>query len=59
MYVANNNGSALGQSSFNWSGGGTNTIQYDHCWADDLLNKFPPSTTDQPLQVLSSRVLTF
>ncbi|HEX6805324.1 MAG TPA: hypothetical protein VF133_16720 [Terriglobales bacterium] len=59
MYVANTQGSTLGSSSFNWSGGGTNTIQYDHCWADDLLNKFPPKTSNQPLQILSTRTLQF
>jgi hypothetical protein len=65
MYVANDSGSylnpqaPLGSASFNWSGGGTNTIQYDHCWADDLLSKFPPKTSQQPLQVLSTRTLEF
>jgi hypothetical protein len=58
MYVANTQGSTLGSSTFNWSAG-TNTIQYDHCWADDLLNKFPPKTSNQPLQVLSTRTLEF
>ena len=56
MYVANTGGTP---STFNWNGGGGNGIQYDHCWADDLLSKYPPFTSDQPLQVLSSRLLTF
>lgn len=69
MYVANvgadyqnpvpNPPSPLGSASFSWSGGGGNTIQYDHCWADDLLAKFPPKTSNQPLQVLSTRTLQF
>jgi hypothetical protein len=59
MYIANSSGSNLGSANFNWSGGGTNTIQYDHCWADDLLNKYPPVPSDQPLKVLSTRMLQF
>jgi hypothetical protein len=59
MYVANDQGNTLGSASFNWSGGGGNTIQYDHCWADDLLNRYPPKTSSQPLQVLSTRTLQF
>lgn len=50
---------SLGSSNFNWNGGGGNGIQYDHCWADDLIAKFPPVTNDQPLQVLSTRILQF
>ena len=59
MYVANAQGSNLGSASFSWGGGGTNTIQYDHCWADDLLARYPPKTSSQPLQVLSTRSLQF
>jgi hypothetical protein len=59
MYVANAHGSTLGSASFNWAGGGGNTIQYDHCWADDLLSRYPPKTSQQPLQVLSTRTLQF
>jgi hypothetical protein len=56
MFVGNTNG---GSSNFNWNGGGGNGISYDHCLADDLLNNLPPQTTDQPLQVLSTRTLEF
>jgi hypothetical protein len=56
MYVGNSNG---GTSNVDWSGGGGNGVYYDHCWADDLLNKFPAQTSSDPLQVLSSRILTF
>jgi hypothetical protein len=61
MYVANTagGGNTLGSSTFNWNGGGGNGIQYDHCWADNLLNKFPPPPNAAPLQVLSSRTLEF
>jgi hypothetical protein len=61
MYVANTagGGSTLGSPTFNWNGGGGNGIQYDHCWADNLLNKFPPPPNANPLQVLSSRTLEF
>ncbi|HET7215800.1 MAG TPA: hypothetical protein VFL79_19580, partial [Terriglobia bacterium] len=56
MYVGNTSGAA---STFTWNGGGGNGIQYDHCWADDLLSKFPPNASDQPLQVLSTRMLEY
>jgi hypothetical protein len=61
MYVANTagGGNTLGSPTFNWNGGGGNGIQYDHCWADNLLNKFPPPPNASPLQVLSSRTLEF
>jgi len=60
MYVANTGaGNTLGSPTFNWNGGGGNGIQYDHCWADNLLNKFPPPPNSSPLQVLSSRTLEF
>jgi hypothetical protein len=60
MYVANPGaGNTLGSPTFNWNGGGGNGIQYDHCWADNLLNKFPPPPNSSPLQVLSSRTLEF
>jgi hypothetical protein len=59
LYVANDSNNTLGSSYFNWNGGGGNGIQYDHCWADDLINRFPPATSSQPLQVLSTRTLQF
>lgn len=59
VYVANTNGTNLGSPTFNWNGGGGNGIQYDHCWADNLLNKYPPAPSTKQLQVLSSRMLQF
>lgn len=59
MYVANTAGNTLNPVNFNWNGGGGNGIQYDHCWADNLLNKFPPAPNGLPLQVLSSRTLEY
>jgi hypothetical protein len=61
MYVANTSGggNSLSPATFNWNGGGGNGIQYDHCWADNLLNKFPPPPNTSPLQVLSSRTLEY
>ena len=59
MYVATDTSGTLSSSTFNWNGGGGNGIQYDHCWADDLLNRFPPATSDRPLQILSTRTLEF
>jgi Tfp pilus assembly protein PilX len=56
MYVGNSLG---GHSTFDWTGGGGNGINYDHCWADDLLNHYPAVTSGNPLQVLSSRLLNF
>ena len=59
MYVGGYSGNTPGTSTFNWNGGGGNGIQYDHCWADYLLNQFPPTKSAQPLQVLSTRMLEF
>jgi hypothetical protein len=59
MYVGGYTGGTPGTSAFNWNGGGGNGIQYDHCWADYLLNQFPPTRSGQPLQVLSTRMLEF
>jgi len=59
FYVANDQGSSLGSATFNWNGGGGNGIQYDHCWADDLLNKYPSTASDKALQVLSTRMMQF
>jgi len=50
---------ALGSPTINWNGGGGNGIQYDHCWATNMMSKIvftaPPSTA--PLKVLSVRTL--
>ncbi len=57
VYVANTAGGTLSSPVADWSGGGGNGIQYDHCWADDLLKNFPavPSVSPSALQVISLR----
>ena len=56
VYVANTSGGTLSNPVANWSGGGGNGIQYDHCWAD-LLNNVPkvPAINPNALQVVSTR----
>ena len=49
----------LGGPMYTWNGGGGNTINYDHCKADGLLQKYNGQPSPQPLQVLSSRTLNF
>ena len=48
-----------GQPQYTWNGGGGNTIQYDHCLADGLLQKYEGKPSTYPLQVLSTRTLQF
>jgi len=48
-----------GQPQYTWNGGGTNQIQYDHCLADGLLQKYQGQPSTYPLQVLSTRTLQF
>jgi hypothetical protein len=60
LFVANTSGappSGLGSVNVNWNGGGTNTLQYDHCWADYLMSSIPgvPTVSSSPLNVLSLR----
>jgi Tfp pilus assembly protein PilX len=47
----------LGSPDISWTGGGTNAIQYDHCWADNMMAMLPynPPPTKSPLQILSVR----
>jgi len=49
----------LGSPEFNWGGGGGNGIQFDHCWADNLMNNinFNPPPSTKPLKILSMRNL--
>ncbi len=58
-YTSQNLLASLGQPTLNWSGGGGNGIQYDHCWTTNLMSRIafdaPPST--RPLKVLSVRRL--
>lgn len=65
MYVAQtrdasgNLMTSLGPPNWTWNGGGGNSLLYDHCLADNLLNRYPPAKNTSPLQVLSTRVLEF
>jgi hypothetical protein len=53
--------SALGAPSLSWNGGGGNGIQYDHCWADNMVAKIPftPPPPTTPLKILSTRTVTY
>jgi len=48
-----------GSPSYTWNGGGVNSIQYDHCLADGLLQKYNGNPSSYALQVLSTRTLQF
>lgn len=52
---------ALGSPSVSWSGGGGNGIVYDHCWADNMIQKinFIPPAPPTPLKILSTRTVTY
>ena len=41
--------SSLGNPQYTWNGGGGNSIQYDHCLADALLQKYPDNQQPQPI----------
>ena len=51
----------MGSPTFNWNGGGGNGIQYDHCYASNLMTAIPEinSNSTRPLKVLSFRVLPY
>jgi len=51
----------LGSPTYGWNGGGTNYIQYDHCWADNMMNSIPftPPPSTKPLKSLSFRILPY
>ena len=49
----------VGNPNYTWNGGGSNSITYDHCKADALLQKYDGNPSNKPLQVLSSRMLNF
>ncbi len=61
VFVANTSSGTLTTPSADWAGGGGNGVQYDHCWADDMLAKLPYTPTMSPngLQVLSTRTLVY
>jgi hypothetical protein len=50
-----------GTPSFTWTGGGGNGVQYDHCWATNVMNNitYTPPPTTRPLKVLSLRTLPY
>jgi hypothetical protein len=48
-----------GSPTYTWNGGGVNSIQYDHCLADGLLQKYNGQPSTLSLQVLSTRTLQF
>jgi hypothetical protein len=50
---------AVGNPKYIWNGGGVNNIQYDHCLADGLLQKYQGQPSTFPLQILSMRTLQF
>jgi hypothetical protein len=61
VFVANTAGGTLNSPTANWNGGGGNGIQYDHCWADDMLARVPylPIISPKGLQVVSVRTLVY
>jgi hypothetical protein len=61
VWVAKTTGNNLGSPSANWTGGGGNGVQYDHCWADDMLAKIPytPPISSKGLQVISLRTMQY
>ncbi len=61
VFVANTAGGTLNTPTADWNGGGGNGVQYDHCWADDMLSRIPYSSTMSPkgLQIVSLRNLVY
>lgn len=61
VFVANTAGGNINSPSADWSGGGGNGIQYDHCWADDMLARVPytPIMSPNGLQIVSLRTLVY
>lgn len=60
-YTTKNLLSKLGSPTFDWNGGGGNGIQYDSCYATDLMNAVPwtPPPSTKPLKILSTRILPY
>lgn len=61
VFLANTAGGTLNSPTANWNGGGGNGIQYDHCWADDMIAKVPytPVMSPNGLQIVSLRTLVY
>jgi hypothetical protein len=61
VFVANTAGGTINPPSASWSGGGGNGIQYNHCWADDMLARVPytPVMSPNGLQIVSLRNLVY
>jgi hypothetical protein len=59
VFASTNELASVGNPQYTWNGGGTNSISYDHCKADALLQKYNGNPSNKPLQVLSSRMLNF
>ena len=61
VFVANTTGGTLNSPTADWNGGGGNGIQYDHCWADDMLARVPytPIMSPNGLQIVSLRNLVY
>jgi hypothetical protein len=53
--------SDVGSPSLSWAGGGGNGVFYNHCWADDMLSKFPfvPPPPTKQLKVLGTRTVMY
>jgi len=60
VFVANTAGGTLNPVNVSWNGGGGNGIQYDHCWADNMLSLIPFSQpSPNAMKVLSQRMLEY
>lgn len=61
IFVANTSGGTLNAPKIDYSGGGGNGVQYNHCWADYLLSKVPftPPVSPEALKVISLRMLNY
>ena len=59
-YATKNLLSNIGSPELRWAGGGGNGVFYNHCWADDMLNRFPflPPPSTKQLKVVSTRTVS-
>jgi hypothetical protein len=51
----------MGSPTFSWNGGGVNSLQYDHCYVENLMTAIPMDNlhSTRPLKVLSFRILPY